>query len=92
LSGVTTQDAPEPVFDVELVVALARGQDPGLPEDVARELAVLAEEHLRATGSLDAPEVARRLLADGPDVGATPAAVVARAAVQHCEERGLLAE
>lgn len=72
-----------PGYDAELVAALARSADPGLPEALARELAVLAEEHLRELGALDAPELARRLLADAPEAGATAAAVVARAAVRH---------
>lgn len=78
-------------WDDDLVVALARGKDPGLPEETARELAVLAREHLRAVGEPDAPEVARRLLADHREAGATAANVVARAAVEHAVERGLLA-
>jgi hypothetical protein len=76
-------------YDAEVVAALARGQDPGLPEELARELAVLAGEHLGGMERSDAPELARRLLADVPRVGATPAAVVARAAVQFCREHGL---
>lgn len=76
-------------YDEALVCERARVHDPGLPPDLARELAVLAWDHLRAVGELDAPEVARRLMADHPDAGATPAAVVARAAVEHCEERGI---
>jgi hypothetical protein len=75
-------------YDAEVVAALARGQDPGLPDELARELAVLAEEHLAGMDEPDAPELARRLLAAVPRVGATPAAVVARAAVQHCREQG----
>ena len=67
----------------------ARSKDPGLPEETARELAVDAWEHLRAIGELDAPEVARRLMADAPRSGATPANVVAQAAVEFCEEYGV---
>lgn len=76
-------------YDEELVAERARGHDPGLPPDLALEMAVLAWDHLRAVGELDAPEVARRLLADHPTAGATPATVVARAAVEHCQERGV---
>ena len=76
---------PQGSYDADWVAASARGKDPGLPEQTARELAVYAWEHLRAIGELDAPEVARRLMADHPDAGATPAAVVARAAVEFCE-------
>jgi hypothetical protein len=80
---------PAASYDVELVAALARGQDPGLPEDLARELAGEAWRHLQAMGELDAPELARRLLAEHTSTGATPANVVARAAVQHCREHGI---
>jgi hypothetical protein len=74
-------------YDADRVALIARGKDPGLPEQTARELAEYAGEHLAAIGALDAPEVARRLLADNRDAGATAAAVVARAAVEFCQER-----
>jgi hypothetical protein len=77
-------------WDDDLVVALARGKDPGLPEETARELVVLAREHLLALGEPDAPEIARRLLADHHRAGASAAAVVARAAVEHTVERRLV--
>lgn len=76
-------------FDVEWVAAHARSQDPGLPEETAREMASAAWDHLRAVGKLDAPEVARRLMAEHPAVGASPAAVVAKAAVDFCDEHGV---
>ena len=77
---------PEPgVFNAQWVAATARSADPGLPEETARELAVYAWEHLREIHELDAPEVARRLLADHKVAGATAAAVVAKAAVDFCE-------
>ena len=76
-------------YDEQLVAERARAHDPGLPAELALELAVLAWDHLRAVGELDAPEVARRLLADHRSAGATPATVVARAAVEHCRERGI---
>jgi hypothetical protein len=79
----------EPGFDVDVVVGMARGQDPGLPDHLARELAVLAEEELGTMAEPDVSELARRLLAKGPDGGATPAAVVARAAVTYVQERAL---
>ena len=75
---------PQGSYDAEWVAATARSADPGLPEETARELAVYAWEHLRAVGDLDAPEIARRLMADHPDAGATPATVVAKAAVDFC--------
>lgn len=76
---------PKGSYDADWVAATARTADPGLPEEMARELAVYAWDHLRAVGELDAPEVARRLLADHPDAGASPAAVVAKAAVDFCQ-------
>jgi hypothetical protein len=71
-------------YDAEWVARTARTADPGLPEETARELAVYAGEHLREVKALDAPEVARRLLADHPQAGATAASVVAKAAVDFC--------
>ena len=76
---------PQGSYDADWVAAAARTKDPGLPEETSRELAVYAWEHLREVGSLDAPEVARRLMADHPYAGATPAAVVGRALVEFCE-------
>ena len=80
---------PQGSYDADWVATTARTADPGLPEETARELAVYAWEHLRAVGALDAPEVARRLMADHPAAGATPAAVVARAAVDFCRAYGV---
>lgn len=76
-------------YAADRVAAAARAQDPGLPEETARELAVYAWEHLVALHELDAPAVARRLMADHPHVGASPAAVVAKAAVDFCEQHGI---
>jgi len=76
---------PQGSYDADWVAASARSQDPGLPELLARELAGRAWHHLREVGALDAPEVARRLLTEFPQTGATPANVVARAAVDFCE-------
>ena len=45
--------------------------------------------HLRAIGSLDAPELARRLMADHRQDGATAATCVARAAVDFCTAYGV---
>lgn len=72
-------------YDADWVAASARSADPGLPEETARELAIYAWEHLREIGELDAPAVARRLLADHRVAGATAAAVVAKAAVDFCQ-------
>lgn len=73
-------------YDAEWVASAARQKDPGLPEETARELAVYAWDHLRSAGELDAPEIARRLLADHGKAGATAANVVATAAVDFCRE------
>lgn len=75
---------PPGTYDADWVANTARTADPGLPEETARELAVHAWEHLREVGELDAPEVARRLLAEHPATGATAANVVAKAAVDFC--------
>ena len=83
---------PQGSYDAEWVVSTARSKDPGLPEQTARELAVYAWEHLREIGELDAPEVARRLMADHPSAGASPAAVVAKAAVDFCDAYGVTLE
>ncbi|MBC7375533.1 MAG: hypothetical protein H7323_16215 [Frankiales bacterium] len=80
---------PQGSYDADWVAAAARVQDPGLPEETARELAVYAWDHLRSIGRLDAPEVARRLLVDHPQAGASPAAVVAKAAVDFCQAYGV---
>ena len=80
---------PQGSYDADWVAAAARSKDPGLPEETARELAVYAWEHLRETGALDAPEVARRLMADHRTAGATAANVVALAAVEFCEAYGV---
>ena len=89
MTGVDEQDlslGPERrTYDPERVAARARAADPGLPEETARELAVYAWDHLREIHELDAPEVARRLLADHKAAGATAAAVVAKAAVDFCQ-------
>ncbi len=73
-------------YDAAAVAAQARAHDPGLPAETALELALYAGEHLREIGALDAPEIARRLLADHPQAGASPAAVVAKAAVDFCRQ------
>lgn len=80
---------PQGTYDADWVASTARTADPGLPEEVARELAVHAWEHLREVGELDAPEVARRLLAEHPATGATAANVVAKAAVDFCAAYGV---
>jgi hypothetical protein len=75
---------PSGSYDAAWVANSARTADPGLPEVLARELAEYAWEHLRAIKELDAPEVARRLLAEHRTAGATAVNVVAKAAVDFC--------
>lgn len=90
-SGSATHDEtpllgpPKGTYDPNWVANTARTADPGLPEETARELAVYAWDHLREVKELDAPEIARRLLADHKVAGATAANVVARAAVDFCK-------
>ncbi len=76
---------PAGSFDADWVANAARSQDPGLPPETASLLAGQAWPLLREAGELDAPALARALLADNPDVGASPCAVVAAAAVAFCE-------
>ena len=85
IEGEPVFGPPPGTYDADWVAAAARSKDPGLSEETAREMSVYAWDHLRAIGELDAPEVARRLMADHPSAGASPAAVVARAAVDFCE-------
>ena len=86
---MTSPSTADDRYDVEGVAAAARQKDPSLSTELASELAVEAGRHLREIGRPDAPEIARRLLADHPEHGATPAALVAVAAVEWCEEQGL---
>ena len=81
---------PQGSYDADWVAAAACSQDPGLPPELARELAESAWQHLQALHELDAPEVARRLLAGHPRAGASPAAVVARAAVDFCQTHAVV--
>lgn len=80
---------PESSYDPERVSAAARTADPGLPEEDALRLAREAWQHLREVGCADAPEIARRLMAGPNQTGATPATVVAKAAVDHCQDLGI---
>lgn len=85
--AVSTPEAP--AYDPDRVAAAARQADPGLPEDEAARLAREAWQHLRSAGLQDVPEIARRLLAGPNSTGATPANVVAKAAVDFCELHGI---
>ncbi|MCW2777213.1 MAG: hypothetical protein JWN17_938 [Frankiales bacterium] len=69
---------------LDAVAAQAQRADPGLPPETARLLAGEALLHV-ADGVRDAPELARLLLADHPEAGASAAAVVARAATSSPE-------
>lgn len=71
-----------PTYDADLVAAAARRADPGLPPETALLLAGQAWEQLRGGTEPDGPAVARALLADNPQAGASACNVVARAAVQ----------
>lgn len=75
-------------YDAERVALAARQRDPGLPLETARLLADKAWPLLHQVGELDAPALARRLMT-GTHVGATPANVVAVAAVGFCRENSL---
>lgn len=77
---------PRGSYDADWVAQSARTADPSLSESTARTLAVDAWDHLREVKELDAPEIARRLLADHRDAGASAANFVAKAAVQFCVE------
>lgn len=80
---------PAAVYDPEWVAAAARQADPGLPEDEAGRLAREAWQVLREVGADDAAAVARALLAGANATGATPANLVAKAAVDFCAEHGI---
>lgn len=72
---------PQGSYDADWVAASARSADPGLPEETARELATYAWDHLRSMGEADSAELARRLLVDHREAGASASTVVAKAAV-----------
>lgn len=91
--GSGTTDGPDSGFgpplgsyDADWVAQTARTADPSLDEATARVLAADAWDHLREVKELDAPEVARRLLADHREAGASAANFVAKAAVDFCVE------
>lgn len=71
-------------YDADAVATAAMSKDPSLDHELAMQLAREAWDELRDVGTLDAPEVARRLLARHRDAGATPATQVASAAVEMC--------
>jgi len=63
--------------------------DEGLLTETALLLAQESLDHLRAMRELDAPELARRLMADHDTTGATAANMVATAAVKFCRAYGV---
>lgn len=73
---------PRGRYDADRVVRIARERAPGLDWESTCALAAAAGRHLADLGAPDAPEVARRLLADLPEAGASSAAVVAAAAAE----------
>lgn len=81
--------SPQGSFDAAWVAQLARTADPGLAEATARQLAGAAWQHLCEMEELDAPELARRLLAADAPPGASAATVVAKAAVDFCRASGV---
>ena len=80
---------PAGTFDAAWVAAAARQQDPGLPAETAALLAGQAWARIRELGTLDAPSLARALLASNDGVGATPCNAVATASVEFCEAYGV---
>lgn len=76
-------------WDVPAIAAGARLQDPGLPPETAELLAAQVERLLAEIGELDAPALARALMAANSHVGATAANVVATAAVGYCDRHGI---
>ncbi len=80
---------PLGTYDADWVAASARQQDPGLPTETALLLAQESLGHLRVMRELDAPELARRLMADHDTTGATAANMVATAAVEFCRAYGV---
>ena len=86
-----SSSTPDPAvpYDPDLVASAARSADPGLPPDEAARLAREAWQHLREAGAEDAPEIARRLMAGPNATGATPANVIAKAAVDFCRRHGI---
>jgi len=72
----------EEALQIERIARLARLRDPGLPAEVAVGLGALASSYLRRNPAADAPEIARWLLREHPETGATPAAVVAAATLE----------
>jgi hypothetical protein len=88
--SAVSPSSPDPTaeYDPDRVAAAARQADPGLPEEDAARLAREAWQHLREVGADDAAAIARRLM-EGSAAGATPANVVAKAAVDFCTDRGI---
>ncbi len=87
--GARVLGPPQGTYDADWVASSARRQDPGLPTETALLLAQESFGHLRVMCQLDAPELARRLMADHDTIGATAANMVATAAVEFCRAHGV---
>jgi hypothetical protein len=74
-------DADNGGSPAQRIVLRAMSQDAGLDEDLARRLADTALEYISSgVDAQDAPELARRMLAEDPGTDASAASVVAAAA------------
>lgn len=85
---MSTRGEQDGTYEAGVVAAAARQRDPGLPEDTAALLAERALALLQEQPQLDAPALARALMAGAPDLGATPCTVVASAAVSRLAPDG----
>jgi len=72
--------------DVEWIASTARQSDPSLEHEIAVELAAEALPLGRSLRELDAPEIARQLLAAHPSYGASSVNAVAVATVDYLEQ------
>lgn len=80
-SGAGAANDPGQSAAVEWIVRAACQKHPGLSWDLAQHLAAAAWEQAQEHGE-DAPEIARRILAQDPGADASATAVVAAAAVE----------
>jgi hypothetical protein len=72
---------------LEWVVSGAMQSDPSLERDIAQEMAARALYLVEQQAEPDAPEIARTLLVDFEEYGASTASVVARAATDFVTGR-----
>lgn len=73
---------------MDAVTAAARRADPGLPAETAQLLAADAGRALQRDPTADGPAVARALLVDHPQAGATACNMVATAALNFLAGQG----